>query len=127
MKIDATVIQIDRLTQILIAHIVMIEGDGNYSHVVTSNRRHTSSTTLHKFECALPGFIRCHKHTLINPAHVVHINRPGKALPASLTLTLSTGALVVVSRRRADETIQAVADTRLYEQFFYDYPLVLLR
>ncbi|GAA4418099.1 hypothetical protein GCM10023187_51140 [Nibrella viscosa] len=128
MKIDATIIQIDHLTKILIAHIVMIEGDGNYSHLVTNtNHRHTSSTTLQKFALALPSFIRCHKHTIINPAYIVQINHPKKGLPGSLTLTLSTGALVEVSRRRAGETIQAVADTILYGQFLSDYPLVLLR
>lgn len=109
MKVNENQMQIDSSTKILLEDILYIKGDANYSRIVTNNcRQYIVALTLSKMEQRLPGFIRCHKQVLVNPAYIQRITHTHD-LNGPMILTLTTGDRLMVSRRRAQKTRQAIA------------------
>ena len=79
--------------------IIWIQGDGNYSRVhYKDGKAYLVSNTLKWFEERLPSFIRIHKSGLINPAHLSELHKESR----QLTVLLSNGIALNVSRRRVD-------------------------
>ncbi|GAB2600441.1 LytTR family transcriptional regulator DNA-binding domain-containing protein [Spirosoma areae] len=82
-----------------------LAGYGNYTWVYLANgRRGLSSQCLSRFALLLPGFIRIHKQYLINPAHMLTLQRTG---PYSAVVLMRDRTTFPVSRRRI-ETVQGV-------------------
>jgi DNA-binding LytR/AlgR family response regulator len=65
---------------------------------LNDGKKIVSSFTLKKYETdtRLAGFLRVHKSFLLNPAFIKHYEQRGK----KATVHLSTGKVLVVSRRR---------------------------
>ncbi len=83
----------DKMMKILIADILYIEADRNYSRIFTGNKEYLLSTTLKTIEEKLSGhlFVRIHRSYIINLAHVdevaeSHVVIGQKAIPLSAGL-----------------------------------------
>ncbi|MBD2705640.1 LytTR family transcriptional regulator [Spirosoma sp. BT702] len=72
--------------------------DGNYTYVYLKGEQPVlMAKTLLRFAEQLPNFIRIHKGTLVNPAHIIgHRSQKGNVL-----VCLSGDRALLVSRRRA--------------------------
>ncbi|MEO6837722.1 MAG: response regulator [Ginsengibacter sp.] len=80
----------DKMFKIMIADILYIEADRNYSRIFTGNKEYLLSTTLKMIEEKLTGhlFVRIHRSYVINLAHVDevaddHVIISKKAIPLS--------------------------------------------
>lgn len=84
------------------AQIIRMEGDNNYTSIITSDKKHVVARTLKDFEKLLdkPAFIRVHKTHIINLQFVKHVNQYDGGL-----VTMSDGASIHISRRRYNEFI----------------------
>jgi len=83
--------------------IIRLEGDGNYTHFVTSgNKRETASKNLGAYEELLLdfGFFRAHQSTLINLRHVKGF------LKNNDMIEMSDGEKVKLSRYRKAEFVK---------------------
>ena len=79
--------------------ITYLEADINYTIFhMNDGKKIISSFTLKKYETdsRLAGFLRVHKSFLLNPDFIKHYEQRGK----KATVHLSTGKVLVVSRRR---------------------------
>jgi two-component system LytT family response regulator len=85
--------------------IIRLEGDGNYTHIHMSTQSHPllASKTLKYFEGQLTGFIRISKASLINPGYIDRFIKEGAK---NLSLQLTNGVLIRVSRRRMATTLR---------------------
>ena len=82
--------------RLIINDIIRIEGEGNYSFIYLKNNvKKLVSKTLLNLEEMLEdkGFFRCHKSHVVNRAHILDHSK-------SLSILLSDGAEVPISRRR---------------------------
>ncbi len=97
-----SVIYTDRKkTAIIIRDIMMLEGEGNYTHVHLSNgKKILLSKTLKEF-CELfqqNGFARIRKSYLVNLNYLKEVNLSG-----DISVTMQTGQRIEISRRRKTE------------------------
>jgi len=79
------------------AHIVLLEGDGNYTLVCcVDGQMLLTSITLKKYELFLKekAFVRLNKTYLINPTYVAHV------IPQLALVVLCTGHKITASRRK---------------------------
>lgn len=83
----------DKMIKIMVADILYIEADRNYSRIFTLNKEFLLSTTLKTIEEKLSGnlFVRIHRSYIINLAHVDevaedHVIISQKAIPLSAGL-----------------------------------------
>ena len=75
-----------------------MEGDANYTWLHATNRpKCLCALTLKRVEVQLPGFIRIHKSSLINPIHVAQVRVDG---PYREAIHLTNGLTMLVARRR---------------------------
>ncbi len=81
------------MIKILVADILYIEADRNYSRIFTKNKEHLLSITLKTIEEKLPGhiFLRTHRSYIVNLAHIdevadSHIIIAQKPIPISAGL-----------------------------------------
>ena len=83
---------------IRLTDIKYVEGQGNYSILHLTNRKPIIlSRTLIKLEDELSAFIRIHKGYLVNPRFIA----PNQMLSKTkLSVTLTTGEVLLVARRR---------------------------
>jgi two-component system, LytTR family, response regulator len=75
----------DQELNIQLKDITRIEGDRNYSTIVSlSNEKSLTSKTLGHFEDLLldKGFFRCHKSHIVNAAHIIGVKKEGKVVMA---------------------------------------------
>lgn len=88
----------DSKTPIVINDVIMLEGDGNYTHVHFSNgKKILLSKTLKKF-CELfqqNGFARIGKSHLVNLNYLRDVDFSG-----NISVTMQTGERIGISRRR---------------------------
>lgn len=90
----------DRIEFFEVKNIIRCQGESNYTHLFFSTKKPLLvAKTLVEFEELLAdhGFIRVHKSHLVNLHHVTSYSKN-----ENMTLTLSNGDLVLVSRRRKD-------------------------
>ncbi|WP_420150187.1 LytR/AlgR family response regulator transcription factor [Spirosoma sp.] len=74
--------------------ILCLEGNGNYTIIHIQGRKPILvSLTLKHWEDKLPGFLRIHKMSLINPRHLINFS--------ATHIVLSNGSLWAMSRRKA--------------------------
>ena len=78
----------EKMIKIIIASILYVEADRNYSHIFTADREYLLSITLKTIEEKMPmqSFMRIHRSYLINIAHVdevaeSHVIIAKKAIP----------------------------------------------
>lgn len=84
--------------------IVLLEGDGNYTHIHYSCGRKTlSSYTLGKYEKLFNDFCRVSRKHLVNPKFISEV----KVLNSNTMLVLKNGKQVKVPRRRAKAMINS--------------------
>jgi DNA-binding LytR/AlgR family response regulator len=83
----------EKMIKILVADILYIEADRNYSRIFTKNKEHLLSITLKTIEEKLPGHIfqRTHRSYIVNLAHIdevadSHIIIAQKPIPISAGL-----------------------------------------
>ena len=84
--------------------ILYLEGDNNYtSFFLSHSRKIVVSKTLKEYESLLHdiGFIRIHKSSIINPAHLKRINKEN-----GLQVVMIDERCLNVSRRRSTELIE---------------------
>lgn len=83
------------------AEILFIRASGRYSNIcLTDNRTMKVCKNIGNFETELlrKGFVRCHKSYLVNPKHIVKLNKADGGF-----IEISNGTLIEISRRkRAD-------------------------
>lgn len=81
---------------IKIENILLLEGDGNYTHFITDKKKITTSRNIGEYEKLLNdyGFFRIHQSTLINLRHIEEFHKSGNIV------TLSNGKQLKVSRER---------------------------
>lgn len=92
--------------------IVWAEGFDNYTWLHYANQpKYLSATTLKEFESQLPSFVRIHKSSLINPAHLVQIKRDSSG---HLVMQMSNGMRIAVARRRAEHVRQRLDELACY-------------
>lgn len=94
----------DRIEFIEVATIIHCKGEGNYSHIYLSDKRHLFvAKTLVEFEELLRehAFVRTHKTHLVNLRHVNAFIKNDGGL-----LKLSNGDEVSISRRRKDSVLE---------------------
>ncbi|WP_019987055.1 LytR/AlgR family response regulator transcription factor [Rudanella lutea] len=86
--------------QITLNNIIWLEGDINYTRIHQQRGRLiVSAYTLKRYEELLHGFVRVRRDAIVNPVHIAEIrNDPGR--PARLTIILSDGQELAVTRRR---------------------------
>ena len=95
---------IKRKRRIAVESIEYLVSEGNYTYVHLKNERPVLiAKTLLRFAEELPGFIRIHKGTLVNPSHIVG-HYPHRA--GMLAVRLSGERSLLVARRRANELKQ---------------------
>ena len=84
--------------------IIRLQGNGNYTvlHLRASPKPLLITLTLKAFEGQLPGFIRVHKSSLINPAYVKKVIYEADK---TISLLLTDGVRIAVSRRRTEEAL----------------------
>jgi DNA-binding LytR/AlgR family response regulator len=89
--------------RVAVSAIEYCVGDGNYTFVYLKGERPVLiAKTLLRFAEQLPGFIRIHKGTLVNPLHIIgHFPHKGMLL-----VRLSGQRSLPVARRRAAECKQ---------------------
>lgn len=108
-RIQRPVLEINhktRLDYVPYAEILMLKGDGNYTYIYTlRGKTYHTSRVLRDYETLLctpgSGFVRVHKSSIINLSHVrdfQHGNTQG--------LTLNTGEVIDVSRRKKNEVLE---------------------
>ena len=86
--------------RLLLESILWIEGDGNYAWLHFSNRpKLVAAQTLKWFADQLPSFLRVHKSSLANLAHVAHFERNKLR---GVRVILSNGVALLVARRRVE-------------------------
>ena len=97
-----------RRRRVAVSAIEYFVGDGNYTYVYLKDERPVLiAKTLLRFAEQLPGFIRIHKGTLINPSHIIgHSHSPHRGL---LLVRLSGQRSLTVARRRTAEFKQQLA------------------
>ena len=83
----------EKMIKIIVADILYIEADRNYSRIFTKNKEYLLSITLKTIEEKLPGriFLRTHRSYIINLAHIDevaegHVIIDQKAIPLSAGL-----------------------------------------
>ena len=82
-----------------VASIERFTADEGLVYAVAGQTRHGTDYTLQELEGRLGGaFVRANRSELVNVLHISSITGQGDG---SATLTLSSGAVVHVSRRRA--------------------------
>lgn len=97
---------IKRRRRVAISAIEYCVGDGNYTYVYLKGERPVLiAKTLLRFAEQLPGFIRIHKGTLVNPSHIID-HFPHKGM---LVVRLSGQRSLTVARRRTAEFKQQLA------------------
>ena len=97
MKQILRVLDVHRL-DINLDQIKYVEGYGNYSILHLTDRKPIMlSQTVKKLQAQLSVFIRIHKGYLVNPYFIVPDQRPS---PKNLTMALTTGEVLTISRRR---------------------------
>ena len=90
--------QLSLADPLVINSIVCAQGFDNYTWLNYANQsKYLSAATLKEFEIQLPGFIRIHKSSLINPAHIIQIKLDGSR---HLVMQISNGMRIAVARRR---------------------------
>lgn len=78
--------------------IVWVRAEGNYSWIHFSNgHRYLGSQTLKWYEQRLTSFLRIHKSSLVNPDHIVAVERRDNN---EWHVVMSDRAAVPVARRR---------------------------
>ena len=96
--------EVNKRRQVSVKTIEYFEGVGNYTFVHLKGEKPVMlSKTLLRFAEQLPGFIRIHKKTLVNPAHILYHRTPKGKMPI---VRLSGDRSLTVSRRRASELKQ---------------------
>lgn len=102
MKQTLRVLNIRRI-DVKLNEIKYVEGYSNYSilHLINS-KPIILSRTLMKLEAELSVFIRIHKGYLVNPHYIVSNQRPSLK---NLTMALTTGEVLAVSRRRIPHVV----------------------
>ena len=84
--------------QVLPLEILLVRGEGNYSHVILKDgRKFLSCRTLKYFADVLEvgGFIRPSKSALINPAAIQHID-----FKSQKAIRLINNEIIPISRRK---------------------------
>ncbi len=85
-------------TEVLAFDILLVRGEGNYSHVILKDgRKFLSCRTLKYFADVLElgGFIRPSKSALINPAAIRHID-----FKSQKAIRLINDEIIPISRRK---------------------------
>ena len=85
-------------TKVMSLEILLVRGEGNYSHVILKDgRKFLSCRTLKYFADALEigGFIRPSKSALINPAAILHID-----FKSQKAIRLINDEIIPISRRK---------------------------
>ena len=87
--------------------IVLVEGDGNYARLhFEDGQVYTAVRTLKWFEDQLTGFVRLHKHLLINPTYIAHFNQQ---TTKEAHVLLKNGTTYPIARRRI-KAVKVVLD-----------------
>jgi DNA-binding LytR/AlgR family response regulator len=84
--------------QVIACDILLVRGEGNYSHVIMKDgRKFLSCRTLKYFADVLEhgGFIRPSKSALINPAAIQHID-----FKSQKSIRLINNEIIPISRRK---------------------------
>lgn len=102
MKQTIRVLNVHRI-EIKLSDIKYVQGSSNYSilHLVAS-KPIMLSRTLIKLQAELSVFIRIHKGYLVNPQFITPNQRPSRT---KLTMALTTGEELAVSRRRVSHIV----------------------
>jgi len=82
----------EKMIKIIVADILYIEADRNYSRIFTKSKEYLLCITLKKIEEKLPGrmFIRTHRSYIINLPHVDEVGE-GHVIIAQKAIPLSAG------------------------------------
>ena len=84
--------------------IIWLEGDSNYTRIYQSDRPvRLSAYTLKWYENQLTDFIRIRKGAMVNPQHIVAIQK-SETKPKRIEIVLSNEARIEVARRRHTAT-----------------------
>ncbi len=96
----------ERMLFVPVRTIVRLSAEGNYVRVRTASGSHELRETLASLESRLDGdrFVRVHRSEIVNLDHVAEIER---LFHGDLTVVLTNGDRVRVSRRYADRLLGA--------------------
>lgn len=104
--------------QLSAADIRYMTGDGNYTKIhLASGEVVIMSVTLKEYERRLPGFIRIHKQTMVNPAHIARFHY--RTREDSLVI-MQDDTSFLVSRRRRSAIWKQWTDYKFPEYDFAD-------
>ena len=93
---------------VIVELIACAEGHGNYTWLyITHQPKYLATVTLKRIEAQLPGFIRVHKSSLINPMHVAQVKFDGYR---HMTIHMTNGIIVLVARRRIEQVRQQLRE-----------------
>lgn len=91
--------QHDKIEFILVQDIIRCQGDGNYTHIILSNRKITVAKTLREYEALLSdvGFVRIHQSHLVQIKSIAAYYKQEGGY-----LKLKDGTRLSVSRHRRE-------------------------
>lgn len=85
-------------TPIAVDSITHIQSAGGYSWVhYQPDGRQLLARTIKAIAAQLPGFIRSHKTSLINPTHIAHVRNRNRR---GMSIQLSNGVVLAVAQHR---------------------------